>query len=201
MSRPRSAERDGFDVNFFKKNSYEVVRLFVIQIGMTIFGLVVTSAAVMAFDGETEKRFAQLFVSLFATGFYMFILYTTAWEYGSKRQGDSADEAFGIKVSLLANLPNMILGVLMLVGLLRLADLDFFAGMYDIALLIAGLIESTYLGFANFLTLPDAGTRNYLVAAIVYALTFLPALVVTHVAYTFGRKNVRLTKAAPPSRD
>ncbi len=200
-SVPCPTERDGFEVKFFKANSYEIVRLFVIQIGMTIFGLVVTSAAVMAFDGENQKRFAQLFVSLFATVFYMFIVYTTAWEYGAKRQSEGADASFGIKVSLLANFPNMLLGVLMLVGLFRFTGVNFFVGMYDIALLLAGLLESTYLGFANFLTLPDAGSRNYIVAAIVYALTFLPAMLVTHVAYTFGRKNIRLTKAPPPSRD
>ena len=187
-------------MKFFKKNSYEIVRLFVIQIGITIFSLVVTTAAQTAFDGE-RALLAKLVVSLFSIAFYLFIIYSTAWEFGSKHQKEDADKYYGLKCITVASLPNIFLGILMCIGLLRLAYPEsIFAGLYAIPHLIAGLLESMHLGFLQYVK-PTGENAQFVFSAIYYLLSSVPAILVTHVAYTLGRKNIRLTKGTPPSRE
>ena len=55
-------------MGFFKKNSRLVSQLFINQIGMTIFGAVLTVAVNMAVKGKSAFLLA---VSLFATVFYL----------------------------------------------------------------------------------------------------------------------------------
>ncbi len=187
-------------MRFFKKHSYDIVRLFIIQIGMTIFGLVVTTAMNTAFSG-TGAAFGKLAASIFSLVFYLFIIYTTAWEYGSKRQSEKEDAGYGWKTALFANVPNLFFALLMLVGLFRLvAPNSFFIGLYGVAQLLAGLFEAMHLGLIQFI-LPQAGNARFVISAIYYLLSSVPCILVAHIAYTFGRKNLRVTKATPPSLD
>ena len=58
-------------MRFFKKNSYEIVRLFVIQMGMMIFSFIVSTAAVQVYDQNTKA--AHLVVCVFSVLFYLFV--------------------------------------------------------------------------------------------------------------------------------
>ena len=195
-------------MKFFKKNSYEIVRLFVIQIGITIFSLLVSPAArtvcVSNKLGATTSAYVQLAIGIFSTAFHLFIVYATMWEVGAKRREAiesgrmPSDTREGLKIALYSQAVNFFLWLLMAVGLLRLATGNsFLIGMYGVARLIFGLINSMHLGLINFFVTDI----NYVATTLLSLVFLLPQIVVASLAYAFGTKGWRITKATPPSRE
>ena len=189
-------------MSFLKKNSYEIVRLFIIQIGMMIFSFIVSTAAVQVYDKNTKT--AHLVVCLFAVIFYLFVIYTTMWNVGLARSERVAngherdDKLYGGKIALFANLPNLFLCFLMAIGLLRLVfNNSFFIGLFGVSRLLEGVLNANYLGIVNYLSSSD----NYLLITALSVLSVLPSILVSQVACRLGEKNIRLTRATPPSKE
>jgi len=103
-------------MKFFKENSYDIVRLLINQIGITIFSLVLYTALQFDLDPATTLTI-KICLSVFATLFYLTLLYTAAWEFGAKDKLriDSGkykkQPAKGALMSFCANLPNFILAI------------------------------------------------------------------------------------------
>ena len=64
---------------FMQKHSYNAVRLFVNQIAISIFGLVLAIAC-----GKVENSTLKIVTSVGAIVFYLFLTYAAMWEVGSK---------------------------------------------------------------------------------------------------------------------
>lgn len=189
-------------MRFFKKNSYEIVRLFVIQMGMMIFSFIVSTAAVQVYDKNTKG--AHLLVCVLSVLFYLFVLYTTVWNVGLARSErvqnghEKDDKLYGAKIALYANLPNLFLCFLMIIGLFRLVfPNSFFIGIFGVARLLDGVLNANYLGIVNYL----ADSDSYLLITLLSTLSVLPSIIVSQVACTLGEKNIRVTKATPPSKE
>ena len=189
-------------MRFFKKNSYEIVRLFVIQMGIMIFSFVVSTAAVQVYDKNTKA--AHCVVCVLSVIFYLFILYTTVWNVGLARSEriqnghEKADKLYGAKIALYANLPNLFLCFLMAIGLFRLVSPNsFFIGLFGVARLLEGVLNANYLGIVNYFSASD----HYLLITILSILSVLPSVLVSQVACMLGEKNIRMTKATPPSKE
>ena len=86
-----------------KKYSYSAVKLFVSQMAISLFGLVLAIAC--AKIGKTM----QVVTSIGAVVFYLFLIYTSMWEVGSKDKfgvdyGKSESKPLtGLYIGLLAN--------------------------------------------------------------------------------------------------
>ena len=99
-------------MNFLKNNLYEVVRLYINQIGITIFSLVLYTAVGMI-EGDISMTL-KICISVFAMLFYFFLLYYVMWENGAKdaiRIESGRLEPFKMKgflMGLFANLPNFV---------------------------------------------------------------------------------------------
>ena len=108
-------------MDFWKKHSYQIVRLFVIQIGIAIFGLVLSFAVMTAFRNRSDWL-PLLMVSIFSVLFYLFLLYSVAWEIGGKDRLklDAVHTEFkgrtGIFLALFAEIPNFLFDLVMLIG-------------------------------------------------------------------------------------
>ena len=186
-------------MSFFKNNSYEIVRLFVIRVGIMIFSMIVMMAAVSAVGGTL----ATAAVSVFSVVFYLFIIYSTMWHVGYKRgerqisgRGDG-DKWYGAKVALFASLPNIFLCFLMAIGLLQFVFTDSFLGaFYAIARLLEGLLNAMYIGLIGLPDLESAPLDAALTTAL-SILSVLPAIITSQIACRFGEKNIRLTKDKP----
>ena len=104
-------------MDFFKKNFHDILRLYINQIGITIFSLMLYTAAGIPDDNVLVSKLRTA-VSVFAILFYFVLLYYVAWEYGAKdkirvdggRQSPLALK--GLFMSLIANTPNFILGII-----------------------------------------------------------------------------------------
>lgn len=188
-------------MKFLKENSYDIVRLYINQIGITIFSLILYFAASMSED-EGTSLLISLLISIFATGFYIVLIYSASWDYGAKdriRVDAGRMKAIrhkGLYLALFANLPNFLLILLSLLGkgfyLLGLGA--GFETLFVVSNLILRFCASSYLGILRgvFASLADAEDLYYLLQTVGYlALTVLPCLA-AEIGYRLGFRNCRL---------
>ncbi len=180
-------------MKFIKNNSYNIIRLMINQFGMMIFGLVLSLATATSDSPMSQKLL--LFVSIFATGFYMVLIYNIMWEQGAKdiiriESGRMlCDKYYGAKVALIANIPNLILVILSLIGYIISVD----SGLYQASCIISGFVQSTYLGMVNvFVSLFENPAIKDFLRAFIYLFTVLPAILCSTFSYILGLKNIRL---------
>jgi FtsH-binding integral membrane protein len=101
-------------MKFVKENSYDIVKLIINQIGITIFSLVLLFTA----NGANLPPVFKPLFSVFSTLFYFALLYTVAWEFGAKDKIKidsgrySATKAKGLFLGLWANCVNIFLAIL-----------------------------------------------------------------------------------------
>ncbi len=177
-------------LKFLKEHSYDAVKMFVTQCAISIFGLVLALACGMA-----KNDGLRLFCSIFAILFYLFLLYTSAWELGSKhcipvQYGHrSARPLLGLYLSLTANVLNILLAIGFTLGALFptvyvLEQIGAWSG--SIAIFMQGM-------YAGVLAVEVSGhVLNTL--WFMYFLTPIPALVISTLGYYFGLKNIKFTK-------
>ncbi|MBO5945318.1 MAG: hypothetical protein J6Q69_01800 [Clostridia bacterium] len=71
-------------MKFLKENSYDIIKLYITQIGIAIFSFMIYTAAGMISKDSTVSSTILVIVSLFSTGFFFALLYCSAWEWGGK---------------------------------------------------------------------------------------------------------------------
>ena len=188
-------------LKFLKEHSYDSVKMFVTQCAISIFGLVLTLACVLA-KNETLK----IFCSVFSILFYLFLLYTSTWELGSKDHiaveygRKPYQPTLGLKISVLANSLNLLLAVLITIGAIG-ADGSSLAVMGDNCRSIAVLLQGMYTGL---LSLPGRSVEYLNQLWFMYWLIPMPAIIFSALGYYFGVKNIKFTKffdAKPPKKD
>ncbi|MBE6696563.1 MAG: hypothetical protein E7587_08955 [Ruminococcaceae bacterium] len=191
-------------MRFIKNNSYNIIRLILNQFGMMVFGLVLSFATGGINNSISDK--ILLVVSIFATGFYMVLIYAIMWEQGARdiirvESGRmKLDKLYGAKVALCANIPNLILALLVFVGFLfghLLGDSQAASNLYGVAYMISSFIQATYLGIikAVFAPFDISLTSTLLFRSLVYFFTVIPAVVTSALAYILGCKNFRIFPA------
>ena len=194
-------------MKFIKANSYEIVRFMVIQLGLSIFGLVLTMAC------HSLNRELLRPVSIFSIGFYLFLVYSVAWENGSKDKlrvdaGRLADrKGRGFAVMFFAQSPYLLLTLFMLVGALVVefggsAGADKVGGaLFTFPYLLVNFLSSIYLGAMKVLF--GSFTDKYLLSAVVHILLSIPAIVTAGFGYFVGACGTRLlpVRTSRPPRE
>ena len=71
-------------MNFFKANSYDIVKIYITQFGIAIFSTMLYLSAGMINADNTVAWWISLIISIFATVFFFSLLYCSAWEWGGK---------------------------------------------------------------------------------------------------------------------
>lgn len=190
---------------FFNDGFDTITKLIVTQLGMTMFGLMVTMATRAMPGASNENDPMLLAVSFISTAMYLVILYFHIWEKGAKDRikvdGGRMDKQLlkGLYLSLVANSLNILLGVIMcstyyfcdFVNAQNSIQCQIFGSANNIARLIQGM----YTGLIIYIS-PDAQAASpFLFLAIV-----IPALLVTALGYYFGFNNMRLFKPSNRKR-
>ena len=179
---------------FLKKYSYTVVKLFVNQIAIALFGVALAFAAAYA-----KSAPLKIVTGVGSIIFYLFLLYAHMWEVGAKdgisaaARGQARGLWRGFVIGALANAVNLLLALLILPGAFAKQG-SFLDGMSALFSVIALLVEGMY---ACFLSLPLAGLplNKY---AFMYFLIPLPAIVVCGVAYILGSFDLHATNILIP---
>ncbi len=182
--------------SFFGRYSYTMVKLFLNQFAIGLFGAVITLAlSKIGGDDESLSDTVMIVASVLATLFYMFLTYTTIWTVGAKDRISSDVGKLsvmpmrGVLISLIANVPGLVVAILYTISefagqtgmklAMRVVTL-FLNGMYY------GLLAGAPAGAAD-----EAKLLNYW---WMYFLVLLPAIIVTGVGYYLGTRNFHLTK-------
>ena len=172
---------------FFERYSYTIIKLFLNQFAIALFGVA------LAISCSAAGRNTLLWVtSIFSVLFYLFLQYAVMWEVGAK-DGISATARHesrklwrGPVISLIANSPNLIFAILTL----------FPEGgkVESVGRFLALLAEGMYQGL---LAQPFRGIQLNGFDWVYFAI-IVPAVLVSSVAYILGSYNLHATNILIP---
>lgn len=176
-------------ITFLKQQSYFIFRCVAIQIGMTMFGLMMSMATI-------SNDVLMLTVGVFSVLFYLYLLTDAAWSCGNKEQikieaGRAPRRPLtGLYASLIANLLNIGLAIAIWVGYFVAASKGTSVGWAQSCKMVATFIQGMYCGIIGFVNTHISDSS--LVSTLMYTLIVLPAPVICCVAYYLGTKGVHI---------
>ena len=178
---------------FFRKHSYDMMKMFLNQFAVAIFGLVLALATGMA-----KNDTLQIVSSVGSILFYMFLLYAMTFEIGSKDKTSveygriKARPLTGLYISLCANSINFLLAVLITLG--YVSSSQFLSNVGGGAAVAALLLEGMYTGV---LAMNVGGIPLNAMVWPFFAI-IVPALLISTIGYYFGMKGWHLTRILIP---
>ncbi len=197
----------GIKLAFFKENSYHIFKMFITQIGMTVFG------TVLAFATGRNASFLLL-TSVFSALFYLSLLYSMMWEIGAKDkirvEGHRMEKKplHGLSLSIYANIPNILLVLLLIVGYIFGSkaigiEQEWAGSIYLISNTVLRLLLGMYTGTINYF-LPKYETiidsviyrgidLSSFLNPVFFLAAILPSLIVCAAGYYFGTKELRFS--------
>ena len=171
-------------LTFFKKHSYDVVKMFINQFDISIFGNALALAT-----GETQATL-RIATSIFSILFYLFLIYVMMWDLGAKdaRHLEKKDAGYtyatGIYIALFASIPNLILALLIALG----TWVSSLGNMGAVAKLIALFCEGMYTGLLA-ITVGGTPLNNLW---FVFFLLPIPLIVTSGIAYYAGSQDFKV---------
>ena len=188
-------------MKFFKENSYDVVRLFINQVGITIFSMIIYTAVGMVNIDSVARLGIKVAISIFAMLFYFALLYTVAWDWGAKDKiridGGRLDpiKLKGARIAFLANIPNFVLSFIsaLTVGLYILG-VEGAQGAAAIFNTFTRLLMSMYLGVLQgaFVAFSAEQFVYQFWQAVGYFFIPILAIAATQIGYAFGMKERKI---------
>jgi type III secretory pathway component EscU len=187
-------------MRFIKENSYDAVRLFINQVGITIFSLVIYTAANLIDNSEMSGSLRP-WLSVFAILFYFSLIYNVAWEMGAKdKLRLTADELHrsrfkGALVSLIANSPNLLLAALAVISSLVyiLGGGEIFNTVFALLNFAMRFLSAMFLGVIQkiFVSVDDV-TMRYFYESVGYLVAPVLSIVVTQLGYALGMREFKI---------
>ncbi len=190
-------------MKFFKKNSYEIVKLFVDQFGISIFAMFLYFAlSAISWSNVGNQLTATVCVSVFSILFYLALIYCVCWDLGSadsmKIENGHLEKQIckGLYLALFANAINFVLSGLSVL----FSGLSLAFGGFEVAFTVFNIplrfITAEYNGLLQgvFASLIDNKPMYWFCQSIgFFVLPILPIAVCT-VGYIFGVNNKRIFK-------
>lgn len=184
-------------MRFLKENSYDIVRLYINQIGITIFSLVlyfsITSLSNNP-DGGALYLKVKIGISIFAILFFYALLYTAAWDWGANDQiriesgKMNKNMGKGAILALIANSLNFILAGGCVISELIIKNGDGFVSQLFRPILL--LTNAMYIGVVQGIC--SGSSSVILFESIGYFIAPLFAILVTAIGYIFGIKYIKI---------
>lgn len=173
---------------FMERYSYDSVHLFLNQIAIALFGLVLSLAAGMA-DNDALRATA----SAFAVVFFLILQYSAMWKVGANDR--LADDFGRLRVNysvpfymwLLSNSLNLLLALVFTVGKIFI-DVPAVSSVGGVAGVINLLVQGMYTGLLA-IRVSDVPLNNLW---FMHFIITLPALATCYLAYFLGSKNVKV---------
>lgn len=184
--------------DFFNRYSYSIIKMFVNQFAISVFGSVLAMAT--ASSGNDKLT---LVVSIFAILFYLFLIYTMTWEVGAKDKisVDVGKKAYkphtGLMLSLIANIPNFVIAGVYTVAYPAMERAEWAGNTAAVARVGSIVIEGMYLGTISTLKIGETYLNRLWWT---YFLITVPALFVSWLAYFLGHRNFRFFAGLKPQK-
>lgn len=177
--------------DFFHRYSYSIVKMFINQFAISIFGTMLSMAT-----SATNNDVFTLVVSIFSIVFYLFLLYTMIWEIGAKDKisVDAGKKSYrpltGLYMGLVANAPNLLFALVYAVGYPFMGTHAWAGTMNAIVRLCTVIFEGMYMGVIAVLPFGAAVKLNHMWWT--YFVITIPAIATATLAYYIGHKDFRL---------
>lgn len=177
--------------DFFHRYSYSIVKMFVNQFTISLFGTMLSMAT-----SAIKKPVFSLAVSLFSIAFYLVLLYTMIWEIGAKDKisVDVGKKTYrpmtGLYMGLIAAIPNLFFALVYSISCPFMGTHEWAGVTGLIVRLYTILCEGMYLG--TMTTLPLVSEVKLMSMWWMYYLITVPAIVTAMLAYYIGHKDFRL---------
>ncbi len=175
--------------SFFGNYSYSIIKMFVNQFAISIFGAVLAMATASA-NNDT----LSVIVSIFATLFYLFLIYSMTWEIGAKDKisVDVGKKEYrpltGLYMSLFANIPNFLIAIVYLIAYPSMTTATWAGNMAGISRIASIIIQGMYLGLTTSITIMGEQLNRMWWT---YLVVIIPSLLTCTLAYYLGHKNFR----------
>lgn len=172
--------------DFWSENSKIIGKIILNQFGSTFLGIMVITAASSA---QSQKAWLMLFASAFASLFYLFLIYNVIWEKGGQDRiridgGRAVKKPLkGLMISLVANIPNFILALIVIISNPLKATHEWAATLNVAGRAICLLWEGMYQGFVSYFSPHNP---------LIHLLYIFPAIAVTTFGYLLGLNNKRI---------
>ena len=188
-------------MKFFKENSYDVVRLFINQIGIAIFSLILyTALGTVKIEADNLYTFKAI-ISIFAILFYFALLYTVAWDWGAKDniriEGKRMEpvKLKGARLAFWANVPNFVFAFVYALTMgLYCIGVEGAKNLSAVFNVIVRFIMSMHLGLlqAFFSFLADNLYVYHFWQAVGYFIVPVFAIMVTELGYSLGLREKKI---------
>ncbi len=187
-------------MKFLKENSYNIIKLYINQIGISVFSLLLYSS-VATLKSETLSLNLTIGISVLAILFYFALVYTAAWDIGASdiiriESGRMECKKYkGALMSFFANIINFVLaGICVISMILYINGTDAARGFSQVANLILRLSHAMYIGILQgiFNSFAENGDMYNLLQSCGYLAAPLITILVTHLGYILGMKNIKL---------
>ncbi len=172
--------------DFWSENSKTIGKNILNQFGSAFFGVMLFFAAFALKTMESLPFIA----SCLSVVFYMYLIYMVMWERGGQDRirfdGGRAPQKplTGLWISLMANIPNLILAALVIISEPLISSSQKIAGgINTVSRALALLWEGMYMGIIRTLAPHNP---------LIYLLIVFPAVFVGAYAYIVGFSNRRL---------
>jgi hypothetical protein len=142
-------------LGFLKDRSYDIVKMFLYQIAIALFGIslaIATGSKNASVDPSVvQPATLQIVTSIFSILFYLFLIYNLLWNIGAKdahrfaRKEPGVYRLAGLYMGLAASVVNILIAILIMLGNL-LSDIPFFSNAGGVAATVGLLIEGMYTG-------------------------------------------------------
>ena len=186
---------------FFKKYSFLMTKLFITQCIISLFGFVLALSAL-----QINVTAITVLLSVFSICFYIFLIYITAWEAGSKElpaieAGRAKRSIFtGLFIGIGASIPNFVLAIIYSASRPFATEFSAYPSealsvICGISLAIMNFINGMYSSLINLIHVGGEALNKHWWT---YFLLPIPAIIVTTVAYILGTKEIHFTKILLP---
>ncbi len=188
-------EPDGDYIYIF----YDIIRLYINQIGITIFSLILYFSVTKIGNDELSFKL-QIGISVFAMLFFFALLYTLGWDLGANdiiRVESGRQEKTPLKgaaLALLANAVNFIFALVCIISMILVINgNEGAAGVNQVFNILLRFTNAMYLGvIKGFLSSVSDTYYLYLYQSIAYFVAPLLAVGATQLGYFLGTKNLKL---------
>lgn len=178
-----------YNMAYVRENFHFITKMWLNQFGGAFLGLMVSLAV-----SSSENNTLVLLSAIFSALFYVYLQYTVMWDLGARDiirvQGNRAEyhPLTGLKMSLVANIPNIILALLIVIGYIFGSQegsfgYDWAGTLYVVSKGIAVVWEAMYNGFVQLYSPHNP---------IIFVFMIVPALAAATAGYYLGTKNFRV---------
>ena len=192
-------------MSIFKEHLYDIVKLYINQIGITIFSVFLYTAIPTKDDSLFDTL--RIIVSVFSILFYIVLIYNVVWELGAKdriridSKGYAPKPLKGMVLALFANLPNLVLAATAVIfGLIYVyGGAEWASSVFAVIFMIVKLHAAMYMGVVQGVT-PAAPAdpadiavfNDAILESVWFIVLPLVAVAITQLSYWLGTREYKI---------